>query len=142
MKDNKLLKMMLIIMIVITLVSVVALVVIMNFKGKEDSGEPTADEIVASSFDIPEMTTNLMDDHFVKIAFKIQTDSEKAREEAEKRDFQIKSIIIEELSEMKSEEFKGKQGKLLLEKKLQERINQLMQEGKVEKIYITSFILQ
>ncbi|AKS38054.1 flagellar basal body-associated protein FliL [Anoxybacillus gonensis] len=142
MKDNKLLKAMLIIMGVITLVSVIVLVIVMNFTGGEDSKEPTVDEIVASSFDVPEMMTNLMDGSFIKIAFKIQADSEKAKEEAEKRDFQIKNIIIEELSEMTAEQFKGKQGKLLLEKKLQERINKLMQEGKVERIYITSFVLQ
>ncbi|MGG3999118.1 flagellar basal body-associated protein FliL [Anoxybacillus kestanbolensis] len=135
------LKMMLIIMGVITLVSVVALVVT-KFMGNNEPKEPTVDEIVASSFDVPEIMTNLMDGSFIKIAFKIQTDSEKAKEEAEKRDFQIKNIIIEELSEMTAEQFKGKQGKLLLEKKLRERINELMQEGKVEKIYITSFILQ
>ncbi|EMT46893.1 flagellar basal body-associated protein FliL [Anoxybacillus flavithermus AK1] len=142
MKDNKMLKVMLIIMGVITLVSVVALVVVMKFMGNNEPKEPTVDEIVASSFDVPEMMTNLSDGRFIKIAFKIQTDSEKAKEEAEKRDFQIKNIIIEELSEMTGEQFKGKQGKLLLEKKLRERINELMQEGKVEKIYITSFILQ
>ena len=136
------LKIMLIVMGVITLVSVVALVVVMKFMGNDEPKGPSVDEIVASSFDVPEMMTNLMDGSFIKIAFKIQTDSEKAKEEAEKRDFQIKSIIIEELSEMTEEQFKGKQGKLLLEKKLRERINGLMQEGKVEKIYITSFILQ
>ncbi|SFA38216.1 flagellar FliL protein [Anoxybacillus pushchinoensis] len=142
MKDNKMLKVMFIIMGVITLVSVVALVVVMKFIGNNEPKEPTVDQIIASSFDVPEMMTNLSDGSFIKIAFKVQTDSKKAKEEAEKRDFQIKHIIIEELSEMTAEQFKGKQGKLLLEKKLQERMNELMQEGKVEKIYITSFILQ
>jgi flagellar protein FliL len=141
MKNNKLLSVMLIVMVAITLISVVALVVIMRFTGDEKK-EPTADEIVKYSVDVPEITTNLLDDSYIKIAFKIQADSKKAKEEAEKRDFQIKNIIIEELSEMKSEDFKGKQGKITLENRLKEQINQLMHEGQVEQVYITSFILQ
>jgi flagellar protein FliL len=100
------------------------------------------DEIVESSIDIPEITTNLADGSYVKVSFKIQTDSKDGKEEAEKRDFQIKNIIIEELAEMKAENFKGKKGMIALEEKLKQQINQVMQEGKVEQVYITSFILQ
>jgi flagellar protein FliL len=142
MKNNKLLSVMLIIMVAITLISVVALVVMMRFTGDDEKKAPTADEIVESSVDIPEITTNLSDDRFIKIAFKFQTDGKKAKEEAEKRNFQIQNIIIEELSEMKAEDFKGKQGKVALENRLKEETNKLMQEGKIVQVYITSFILQ
>ncbi|RAK23377.1 flagellar FliL protein [Anoxybacillus vitaminiphilus] len=142
MKNNKLLSVMLIIMVAITLISVVALVVIMKFTGDDETKEPTADEIVESSVDIPEITTNLADDHFIKVAFKLQTDSKKAKEEAEKRNFQIQNIIIEQLSEMKAEDFHGKQGKAALRNRLKEEMNKLMQEGKIVEVYITSFIIQ
>ena len=43
---------------------------------------------------------------------------------------------------MKAENFKGKKGMIALEERLKQQINQVMQEGKVEQVYITSFILQ
>ena len=51
------------------------------------------------SVDIKEITTNLASNDFIRISFKIQTDSKKAKEELEKRDFQVNNIIILELSE-------------------------------------------
>lgn len=133
---------MLVILVTITLISVVALVVVLKFTGKEEPKEPTAEEIVASSVDVPEITTNLADGSFIKISFKIQMDSEDAKAEAEKRDFQIKDIIIEQLSMMKPADFNGEQGKTNLKTRLKEKINHIMQDGKVEQVYITSFILQ
>jgi flagellar protein FliL len=60
----------------------------------------------------------------------------------DKRDFQVNNIIIEELSEMKAEDLQGKKGKELIEGKVKEKVNSLMQEGKVEKVYITSMMIQ
>jgi flagellar FliL protein len=134
---------MVIILVIIALIGTVALIAVMKLTEKKDNGAaPSADEIVARSIDIPEITTNLADGSYVKVSFKIQTDSEEGKEEAEKRDFQIKNIIIEELSEMKAENFKGKKGMTALEERLKQQINQIMQEGRVEQVYITSFILQ
>nr|WP_290909672.1 flagellar basal body-associated protein FliL [Anoxybacillus sp.] len=133
---------MLIILVSITLISVVALVIVLKFTGNQEKKAPTADEIVASSVDVPEITTNLADGSFIKISFKIQMDSEDGKAEAEKRDFQIKDIIIEQLSTMKPADFNGEQGKTNLKNRLKEKISQIMQDGKVEQVYITSFILQ
>ncbi|MCL6586022.1 MAG: flagellar basal body-associated protein FliL [Anoxybacillus sp.] len=139
---SKLWKIMLIILVSITLISVVALVIVLKFTGNQEKKAPTADEIVASSVDVPEITTNLADGSFIKISFKIQMDSEDGKAEAEKRDFQIKDIIIEQLSTMKPADFNGEQGKTNLKNRLKEKISQIMQDGKVEQVYITSFILQ
>ncbi|NUK29124.1 flagellar basal body-associated protein FliL [Parageobacillus sp. VR-IP] len=142
MKSNKLVKTMVTILVVIALIGTVALIAVMKLTGQKETGAPSVDEIVKSSFDIPDITTNLADGSYVKVSFKIQTDSKDGKEEAEKRDFQIKNIIIEELAEMKAENFKGKKGMIALEERLKQQINQVMQEGKVEQVYITSFILQ
>jgi flagellar FliL protein len=133
---------MVIMLAIIALAGTVALVMVMKMTGGEKQGEPSADELAESSIDIPEMTTNLADGRYIKISFKIQTDSDKGKEEAEKRDFQIKDVIIERLSEMKAADFKGKEGMAALKERLKQDINALMQEGKVENVYITSFILQ
>ncbi|KDE49536.1 MULTISPECIES: flagellar basal body-associated protein FliL [Geobacillus] len=142
MKGNKAIKTMIIVLAVIALAGTAALVAVMKMGNAEKQGEPSADELAESSIDIPEMTTNLADGRYIKISFKIQTDSAKAREEAEKRDFQIKDAIIEQLSQMKAADFKGKEGLTALKERLKREINALMQEGRVENVYITSFILQ
>ncbi|MFC0296234.1 flagellar basal body-associated protein FliL [Geobacillus jurassicus] len=142
MKGNKAIKTMIIVLAVIALAGTAALVAVLKMGNAEKQGAPSADELAASSLDIPEMTTNLADGRYIKISFKIQTDSDKAREEAEKRDFQIKDAIIEQLSEMKAADFKGKEGLTALKERLKREINALMQEGRVENVYITSFILQ
>ena len=95
-----------------------------------------------SSVDIEEITTNLASDNFIRISFKIQTDSKKAKEELEKRDFQVKNIIIQELSEKNTEDLKGKNGQIELESDLKDKINELMQEGKVVQVYIVNSLLQ
>lgn len=133
---------MMILLVTITLVGVIALVVILKFSGDEEAKEPSIEEVIENSVDIPETTTNLMSNDFIRISFKIQTDSKKAKSELEKRDFQVNNIIIEELSELKAEELQGKKGKEMIETKVKDKVNSLMQEGMVEKVYITSMMIQ
>jgi flagellar protein FliL len=139
---SKALTIMMISLVTITLVGVIALVVILKFTGDEKAKEPSIEEVIENSVDIPETTTNLMSNDFIRISFKIQTDGKKAKKELEKRDFQVNNIIIEELSELKAEELQGKKGKELVETKVKDKVNSLMQEGAVEKVYITSMMIQ
>lgn len=139
---SKTMTIMLISLATITLVGVIALVVLLKFSGDEEAKDPSIEEVIENSVDIPEMTTNLLSNDFIRISFKIQTDSKKAKEELAKRDFQVNNIIIEELSELKAEELQGKKGKELVETKVKDKVNSLMQEGAVEKVYITSMMIQ
>ncbi|MFF2287124.1 flagellar basal body-associated protein FliL [Peribacillus butanolivorans] len=140
---KKLLTIMLIMLVAITLVGVIAVVVVTKLSDPTSAeGKPSIDEIIKSSVEIPEITTNLSDNDYIKISFMVQTENKKAKVELEKRSFQVKNIIIAELSEMKATELTGKKGKEKLQDTLKTRINELMEEGKVEKVYITSSILQ
>ncbi|MEK4485185.1 flagellar basal body-associated protein FliL [Psychrobacillus sp. FSL H8-0484] len=139
---NKLLTIMLIILVSITLLGVIALLIVFQLNKGEESTEPTIDEIVESSIDIGEITTNLAGNKFIRIAMKVQTDSPEAAEELTKRDFQVKNIIITELSEMTPEDLEGKQGKVMFESSLKTKINELMDDGEVQQVYITSSIIQ
>ncbi|MBT2649608.1 flagellar basal body-associated protein FliL [Bacillus sp. ISL-34] len=142
MKKN-LLTIMLIILVAITLVGVMAVVAVTKLSDPSSAEDkPSIDEIVKSSVEIPEITTNLAGNDYIKISFMVQTENKKAKEELEKRNFQVINIIITELSEMKAEELTGKKGKEKLQEALKTRMNELMEEGKVEKVYITSSILQ
>jgi flagellar FliL protein len=142
MKNNKLLTVMLIILVSITLIGVVLFVVLTQLNKQSATLEPSIDEILECSVDVPEITTNLADGKFIRIELKIQADSQNAAKELEKRNFQTNNIIIEELSELTEENLKGKEGKILLESTIKARLNELMQEGEVQQVYITSYIVQ
>lgn len=142
MKKNKLLTIMLIILIVITLLGVVAFVLLTQLNKEPEEVDRTIEEVVLSSVDIPEITTNLADGRYARMTLKIETDSEEAAAELTQRIFQVNNIIIQELSEMNSEDLDGKQGKLLFEKAIKAQINELMQAGEVKQVYMTSFIIQ
>ncbi|MBP2240135.1 flagellar FliL protein [Cytobacillus eiseniae] len=142
MKNNKLLMIMIIMLVAITLVGAVAVIVVKELNSNSGSQAPTIDEVLEASVDVPQITTNLASNDFLRISFKIQTDSKKAKSELEKRDFQVKDIIIQELSEMTAKDIQGKGGQTLLKKALKEKINGLMQKGKVEEVFITESLLQ
>jgi len=142
MKNNKLLTVMLIILVSITLIGVVLFVVLTQLNKQSATLEPSIDDILECSVDVPEITTNLADGKFIRFELKIQTDSKNAAKELEKRNFQTNNIIIEELSELTEENLKGKEGKILLESTIKARLNELMQEGEVQQVYITSYIIQ
>ncbi|MDM5207295.1 flagellar basal body-associated protein FliL [Cytobacillus kochii] len=108
----------------------------------KDANESSIDDILERTVSIDQITTNLASDDYIRISFTIQVESKKAKEELEKRDFQVKNLMIQELSEMQADDLRGKDGQLLLQKNLTEKINDLMESGKIEKIYITESILQ
>lgn len=141
---NKLLSITLIILVTITLIGGIALVLIWQFN-KDDQNkteEPSIDAIIESSVDIPEITTNLASRQFIKISLKIQTDSTEAAEELTKREFQVKNVVIHELSELTSEDLKGKEGKMAFEESLKSILNTDMQSGDIEHVYIVSYMIQ
>ena len=133
---------MFILLVIIALVGAVAIIMLLNTNNQGKDSKPTIDEVLEMSVDIKEITTNLASNDFIRISFKIQTDSKKAKEELQKRDFQVNNIIILELSGLEVEEIQGKEGQLKLEETLKTKINEILQEGKVQKVYITQFLLQ
>ena len=142
MKNNKLLTIMLIILVTITLIGVIVVVLLTQLDKGTNTVGPTIDEIVESSVDIPEITTNLADGSFVRITLKLQASDKKSGEELFKRDFRVKNIVIQELSEMEKESLEGKQGKIAFQNAIKSQVNELMQTGEVTQVYITSYVLQ
>ena len=139
---NKVLTISLIILVCITLVGVVALILVTQMTKGDSDREPTIDEIIESSVDVEEITTNLAGNQFIRISLKIQTDNKKAAAELAKRDFQVKNTVIQELSEMTAKDLEGKVGKQTLEVAIKSQIDPLMQEGQIKKVYIVSYIIQ
>lgn len=134
---------MLVILITLTLIGVVVIVLVNYLTKEEDPNrEPTIDEIVALSFDTPEMTVNLASGHFAKVQFRIQVDNKDAFEEVQKRDFQIENIIIREMANLKASDLAGSEGIENLENQLKFKINELMQKGMVVQVYTRRMIIQ
>ncbi|UOQ93227.1 flagellar basal body-associated protein FliL [Halobacillus shinanisalinarum] len=137
---SSLFKTVMIIMGTITILGVAALIFVLNLDSSEADGERSIDEIREASLLTEEITTDLKDGHFVRISFRIVTDSKSALEELEKRDFQMKNILIKELAAMEGEAFQG--GLSELEKVIKLKLNELMNEGQITEVYTVDKVLQ
>ncbi|TCT26764.1 flagellar FliL protein [Melghiribacillus thermohalophilus] len=139
--NQKAIKIMLSILISLVVLGIIAIVIVLNIKSDANAdGTRNIDEILESSFETEEITTDIKDDRFVRVQFRIVTDSDDAKEELQKRDFQLKNILIKELSQMEEEDFKT--GIENLEDTIKLKLNQLMNEGKVTDVYTTQKVIQ
>ncbi|TYR82726.1 flagellar basal body-associated protein FliL [Priestia megaterium] len=140
---NKLISVMIIILLSLTLIGSIAVIITLKLTS-EPAAEtgPSIDEVVESSVDIVDIKTNLKSNNYISISFKIQMNSKDAAKELQKREFQVKDIIIKELSEMSTKDFEGKEGLSRLEENIAKQVDGLMEEGNVVHIYTTSKVLQ
>lgn len=128
-------------LIVISIVGAVTSgIIIYLLKNNQENDELTIDDMNEYSYETPEITTDLKDGRFVRVQFKIIADSKNATKEVEKRDFQIKNILIKEISEMTEDDFTS--GLDVVEDTLQTSLNEIMTEGTIEDVYTISKILQ
>ncbi|KGX93165.1 flagellar basal body protein FliL [Pontibacillus halophilus JSM 076056 = DSM 19796] len=139
--SGNVMKTMIIALVGITVVGVVALIFVLNMDRDQAAGEGRSiDEVVEASFETEELTTDLKDDRFVRVQFQIVTDNKAAKEELQKREFQLQNILIKELSKMDVKEFKT--GISNLESMIKSKLNELMDEGKVTDVYTITKVLQ
>jgi flagellar FliL protein len=147
--QNKLMNMALIILIAISLLGSTAFVLYhyvlsdsQTAMKEEKPRKLTIDEILERTVETKEIKTNLADDNYIFIKFALQLDNVDAKEELEKRRIQLDSIIISILASTNSEDIEGEEGLKSLETKLLNRVNEIMDKGKVVRVYITDKILQ
>lgn len=155
---KKMLPWLITILLAITLIAVAAIFLFNQFFNDEGASnaenaaksveqvEPkklTADERVATTSEITDIRTNLLDtDYIVVMNFAFQLDGKKAKEEFDKiKELTIKPIIIRTLSDMTEEELRGSKGKDDLNAKLFNLINPELPHGKLLKVEITNFII-
>ncbi|WP_394217235.1 flagellar basal body-associated protein FliL [Halobacillus trueperi] len=134
-------KVMVITLSTLTVLGVVALVLVLNFNGESKaSGERSIDDIREASFLTEEITTDLQNGDYVRISFRVVTDSKESMEELKKRDFQMQNVLLKELSTMNSETFQS--GLSDLEAKVKLKLNEFMSEGEVTDVYTVNKVLQ
>jgi flagellar FliL protein len=95
----------------------------------------TADQHAEQSVTTDVITTNLSSKGYIVVQFGILLDSKKTKEEFEKRNVQVRAIIISELSSLTQEQLKGSEGINRLEAILMNRFNEILINGKVQNIY-------
>ncbi|WP_280768974.1 flagellar basal body-associated protein FliL [Salipaludibacillus daqingensis] len=141
--QNRLINIMLIILVALTLIGVIALVLYTQvFQEAEAEGEPTIDQVLERSVETEEITTNLLSNHIIRSQFVFQLENEGAKQELEKRNFQIENIIIQQLSDMRDADFQGSEGIKELEGRIRSEVNQIMQEGQVVQVYMNQRVIQ
>ncbi|WP_181348744.1 flagellar basal body-associated FliL family protein [Thalassobacillus sp. CUG 92003] len=122
-------------------IGVVGLVVLFNFTGQaEESGERSIEEIRETSIETQELTTDLQDDMYVKVQFRIVAKSDKGKKELQQRDFQLQNLLLKELAGMESQDFKSDLSEL--ESTIKMRLNELMTKGEITDVYTIQKVLQ
>jgi len=76
--SKKIFPTMMVVLTAILLLATLSLIIIMNL-GDKDKKEPTIDEVIKVSVDVPEIMTNVKTGDYVKISFKVQTDGKKGK---------------------------------------------------------------
>lgn len=109
----------------------------------ESDKKPSAEEIAARSVDTDVITTNLAsEDNYAVVQFNILLSTEKAKEEAEKRAPETKAAAISTIAGFTKKDLTGTDGIAALEKELYTKLNEIIQDGKVERVLVTEFKLQ
>lgn len=138
---NKAAKLIIGILTTLVVAAIVAVVIVVNFI-KDDTVDETQtiDEMNQYAYTTPEVTTDLEDGSFVRIEFEIITDGKKSLKEVDKREFQIKNLLIKELSVMSESDFNA--GLSDLESDMKDNLNELMEDGEITDVYTVSKVLQ
>ncbi|MFA9558077.1 flagellar basal body-associated protein FliL [Evansella sp. AB-rgal1] len=140
---QRLVNIMLIILVTLSLMGALTLVLYTQFfQETKAESEISIDDIIRTSVETDEITTNLLSNHIIRTSFVIHLDNTKSKEEFEKRDFQVNNIIIQELADMKESDFRGSEGIRELEERVRDRINDILQDGYVVHVYMNQRIIQ
>jgi len=110
-------------------------------ENKEEKAQ-SIDDILPLMVNVPKVNTNLGDGSIIVLEITLQTDQKKAAEEAQKRMPQIQDRINLFLKNLTMESFSSEENIMQFKTDLIERINTIMQEGKVVHIDVTNLFLQ
>lgn len=140
MMNPKLLKILIISLTTVTIIGIAAFVWVLFFSGDDSDGELSLEKVVEYSYTTTELRTDLKDGNFVLIQFQFVTDSKKAKEEIQMREFQVKNEFIKESVVLTEEDFKNNLAEI--EDNLKTIMNEQMNEGKITDVYIVSKVIQ
>ncbi len=102
-------------------------------------------ETVGPMVNIDSFIVNILDDQggrYLKAAITLELDGKAAADEVGTRLPQLRDAILLHVGNKSFQEMSDLQGKLQLRAELIARLNQLLQNGKIQKIYFTDFVVQ
>lgn len=119
---------------------------LLNKKDKRVSGvEKEESKKIGYLYGFDPIIVNLADTEiprYLKIRIELEGYSPKPEEEIDKRIPQIKDAIITVLSSKTFKEIYDREGKKRLKEELLQRVEQLLGEHRIKKIYFTEFVIQ
>lgn len=101
----------------------------------------SAEEIKELSYEINDVLTNLSTGEFIKISFTFELNNENAKEEFTLLEFRIRAIIIQTLADLSPEDISGSKGNDYISATLLNKINQVLDKGKVRQVNITGLVI-
>ncbi len=96
-------------------------------------------------FSLKPFVVNLADGRgrrYLKISMKLELSSEELQEEVEKRQPQIRDVILTLLSSKTSDEINSMEGKFILREEIVKRVNSFLQTGKITRVYFEELVIQ
>ncbi len=107
------------------------------------SKDPNA--MVGEMFKLAPFVVNLNEprgNRYLKTTIQLEMDSEALLAELERRSAQLQDIILSLLTSKSSKELQALEGKFRLREELLSRINALLVNGVVTRVYFTEFVIQ
>ena len=146
--QNKLLNIILIILIALSLLAIAgALIYMLVFDGKtstealEQKGLSGA-EVQELSITTEKITTNLADRRMIILSLSFLADNKKSKEELEQRMVQLKDIIITTLHSQTREDFETTEGLEAYKLLILQKINEIMEQGKIIDVFYVDKVIQ
>ncbi|MBN2233010.1 MAG: flagellar basal body-associated FliL family protein [Deltaproteobacteria bacterium] len=96
-------------------------------------------------FALKPFVVNLADSksrRYLKTTLKLELSSPELQEELEKRQPQVRDVILTLLSSKTADEVNSMEGKFLLREEVVKRINTFLVTGKVTKVFLEEFVVQ
>lgn len=113
--------------------------------GRNASQASSSDEASTEMVSLPKLLVNLADPlgkRYLKMSVNLEVRGQKAANRIKKRMPRVKDSLILLLSSKTYDDLSSMQDKLTLKSQIAQRLNQIMEESLVKRVYFTEFIIQ
>ncbi len=112
---------------------------------EEEPAQPAAEDFSARLFQLPPIVVNIEGEGYsrlLKVTVAFECESVEVRDEAEARIAQLRDGVITLVSSKRLADVTDFEGKALLKDDLRDRVNQILQSGRVVSVLLTDFVVQ
>lgn len=88
------------------------------------------------------MATNDRAGKFVVVEIRLKMSDKDMAQELKDKNIRLRDAVIDEMSLKRFSEVATEKGKLAMKENIRERLNGIVQEGQIEEVYFTKFIIQ